>query len=126
EARIAAGGRDIRDARAALLYVERLYPSSIGEVCFIDRSGAENARAVRGHLAAESQLSPDESPNPFFGPTFALTPGRVYQSAPYVSPDTDEWVIGNSTTVAGKHVPPAIVHFEVTLESFRRTAARAG
>ena len=126
EARIAADGRDIRDARAALIYVERLYPNSIGEVCFIDRSGAENARAVRGHLAPESNLSPDETPNPFFRPTFALAPGRVYQSAPYVSPDTDEWVIGNSTVVPGKRVAPAIVHFEVTLESFRRTAARAG
>ncbi|MEA2384720.1 MAG: diguanylate cyclase [Solirubrobacteraceae bacterium] len=124
--RIVAGGRQIADARAGLLYVERLYPQSIGEVCFIDRSGSENARAVRGRLAATSDLSHDESANPFFHPTFALRQGQVYQSAPYVSPDTGEWVIGNSTLVPAAGRAPAIVHFEATIESFRRAAAHAG
>ena len=108
----------------ALTYLERLYPNSIGEACFIDRTGPENARVVRGDRAAVSDLSPDESGNPFFRPTFALRPGQVYQAKPYVSPDTGEWVISNSTPLAGAgSVAPAIVHFEITLESFRREAA---
>jgi hypothetical protein len=109
-------------ANAALRYLERLYPTSIGEACFIDRGGAEIARAVRGVSAAKAELSPDESGNPFFRPTFVLRPGEVYQAPPYVSPDTGEWVISNSTPITGRR---AIVHFEITIESFRRQAAAA-
>ena len=113
-----------RESERALAYLETLYPSSIGEACFIDRGGAENARYVRGRRAPFSELSPDESGNPFFAPTFALRTGAVYQARPYVSPDTHEWVISNSTPVPGTGYPAAaIVHFEITVESFRRTAA---
>jgi diguanylate cyclase (GGDEF)-like protein len=106
-------------------YLETLFPGSIGEACFIDRSGAENARTVRGHSAALSDLSTDESRNPFFAPTFALPIGAVYQARPYVSPDTKEWVISNSTPLeTSDRSKPAILHFEVTVESFRAAAAR--
>jgi diguanylate cyclase (GGDEF)-like protein/putative nucleotidyltransferase with HDIG domain len=104
-----------------------LFPDSIGEACFIDRAGPEIARMVRGLRATSADLSPDESAAPFFGPTFALRHGQVYQARPYVSPDTKEWVISNSTllpTTDGSK--PAIVHFEVTIESFRKVAARLG
>ena len=107
-------------ANAALRYLEHLYPTSIGEACFIDSTGPENARAVRGVSATKATLSPDESGNPFFKPTFALQAGQVYQAPPYISPDTGEWVISNSTPIIGKR---AIVHFEITIESFRRQAA---
>jgi len=114
----------IRGAESALAYLEKLYPTSIGEACFIDRTGPENARYVRGERATLADLSPDESANPFFGPTFALRAGQVFQAKPYVSPDTGEWVISNSTPVPGTGYPAAaIVHFEITVESFRRTAA---
>jgi Methyl-accepting chemotaxis protein (MCP) signalling domain len=106
----------------ALTYLEQIYPTSIGEACFIDRSGPENARAVRGKVAPVYGLSPDESKNPFFRPTFALNVGEVYQARPYVSPDTGEWVISNSTLLSSRK---AIVHFEITVESFRRAAAAA-
>ena len=125
-AKVAADGREIANAKAALAYLERLYPDSIGEACFIDRGGAENARAVRGQLARVADLSPDESGNPFFAPAFALHPGQVYQARPYVSPDTGEWVIANATPVpGGGRRPRAIVHYEVTIESFRRAFAGA-
>jgi hypothetical protein len=124
-AKVRAGGDAIRDANAALAYLERLYPRSIGEACFIDKAGAENARAVRGELASLGELSPDETEAPFFGPTFALDPGQVYQARPYISPDTHEWVISNSTLVPMPDgSEPAIVHYEVTIESFRRAAAQ--
>jgi diguanylate cyclase (GGDEF)-like protein len=114
------------EINAALSYLERLYPSSIGEACFIDRSGAENARVVRGHVAPLRDLSPDESGNSFFAPTFRLHQGGVYQASPYISPDTGEWVISNSALVptrdGRKH---AFVHFEITVESFRSAAAHA-
>ena len=122
--KVAARIPAIRGAEAALDYLERLYPGSIGEACFIDRGGAENARYVRGVRAPLDDLSPDESGNPFFGPAFALRPGEVLQWKPYVSPDTNEWVIANATPVPGTgNQAAAIVHFEVTVESFRREAA---
>jgi diguanylate cyclase (GGDEF)-like protein len=108
-------------------YLETLFPGSIGEACFIERSGAEVARTVRGVRAGLSDLSPDESQNPFFAPTFALPIGSVYQARPYVSPDTKEWVISNSTPLeTADRSKPAILHFEVTVESFRAAAAKSG
>ena len=109
---------------ASLVSLEKLYPDSIGEVCFIAPSGTELARAVKGARAKHADLSPDETGAPFFDPTFAQAVGGVYQARPYLSPDTHEWVVSNSTPLvaaAGRKL--SLVHFEVTVESFRRTAA---
>jgi len=124
-AKVRSRGPAIREAERALAYLQQLYPASIGEACFIDRAGPENARFVRGTRAMLMNLAKDESANPFFRPTFALRAGQVYQAKPYVSPDTHEWVISNSTPVPGTGTPAAaIVHFEITLASFQQTAAR--
>ena len=117
-------GPNVRRIGAALALLERLYPGSIGEACVIDRGGHEVARVVNGEHASFADLSPDESGNPFFKPTFASPAGRVYQARPYVSPDTHEWVISNSTVIpSGDGHAHAFFHFEVTIESFRRAAA---
>jgi diguanylate cyclase (GGDEF)-like protein len=122
--KIRAQIRSVRGANEALAYLETLFPGSIGEACFIDASGPENARAVRGRIEPLANLSPNETAASFFAPTFALRPGQVFQSRPYVSPDTNEWVIANSAPISlpGRSTP-AIVHFEVTLESLRQAAA---
>jgi diguanylate cyclase (GGDEF)-like protein len=126
EEKIRAQGPPILGATEALAYLESLYRGSIGEACFIDLGGSENARVVRGEVAPIDDLSPDEASAPFFEPTFALDPDEVYQATPYVSPDTGEWVISNSTTVPSHDgSTSSIVHFEVTLESFRQAARRA-
>jgi diguanylate cyclase (GGDEF)-like protein len=123
-AKVKARGPEIRRAEVALNYLEQLYPTSIGEACFIDHAGPENARYVRGERARLGDLSPDESGNTFFKPSFALHAGQVFQAKPYVSPDTHEWVIANTTPVPGTGFPAlAIVHYEITVESFRREAA---
>jgi diguanylate cyclase (GGDEF)-like protein len=115
---------DLDRVNAALNYLERLYPAAIGEACLIDGRGRELARVVRGDRAPRSDLSLEEEKAPFFAPTLALRPGQVFQAAPYESPDTGEWVISNSTPVPGVRVPGgALLHFEVTVESFRRQAA---
>ncbi len=125
--RVRRGDPLLDEASDALAYLEELYPDRIGEACFIDASGAENARTVRGERATFADLSPDEAKNAFFAPSFALAPGQVHQAKPYLSPDTDEWVIANSTVVPTKdRSKPAIVHFEVTVESFRREAGAGG
>ena len=126
-AKVRRGGPVLDEANEALGYLEQLFPDSIGEACFIDRAGPEIARMVRGERATLEDLSPDESGAAFFAPTFALAHGQVYQARPYVSPDTKEWVISNSTLMpTADGSKPAIVHFEVTIESFRRVAASLG
>jgi diguanylate cyclase (GGDEF)-like protein len=126
-AKIRAGGPVLDEANEALGYLEELFPDSIGEACFIDRAGPEIARMVRGERATAADLSPDESGASFFAPTFALAHKQVYQARPYVSPDTKEWVISNSTLLpTADGSKKAIVHFEVTIESFRKVAASLG
>ena len=99
------GSTYVDGANDALVYLESLFPTQIGELCFIDRSGSENARVVHGQRAPVSDLSPDEASNPFFGSTFALRPGQVFQSRPYVSPDTHDWVIGTPHRSPGRPAP---------------------
>ena len=114
-------GRDIAEVTHSLGYLERLYPSSIGEACFINADGEEFARVVRGDVAPANTLSTVEEQAPFFAPTFALDFGQTYQARPYVSPDTKEWVVANATLIPQPdRRKRAIVHFEVTIESFRR------
>jgi methyl-accepting chemotaxis protein len=112
------------DLNSALVQFHSLYPDLIDEACFIDRGGVEQARMVKGTIAAAADLSPDESGNPFFAPTFALSGGRVHQHGPYISPDSARWVISNSTPVyvAGKQV--ALLHFEASLEGVRQRLVR--
>ena len=113
--------RNLREVAHHLRYLEQLYPTSIGEACFIDAHGEEFARAVRGKIAKPGDLSTTEEETPFFAPTFALGFGRVHQTSPYVSPDTKEWVVANATLIPQRDGRKrAFVHFEVTVESFRR------
>src|SRR3954451_19382781 len=124
--KVRAGGALVDQANRALAGFEALYPDGIGEACFIDRSGPEVARVTRGDRAAVSDLSPDESGSAFFPGTLALRTGQAYQARPYISPDTHDWVISNSSPLPHVHGrSPAFVHFEVSLESFRRQAATA-
>src|SRR4051794_9843108 len=91
--KVRRNGRPLRDVVRHLGCLEQLYPSSIGEACFIDADGAELARVVRGRVARPQELSTSESQTPFFAPTFALRSGQTHQTLPYVSPDTKQWVI---------------------------------
>jgi diguanylate cyclase (GGDEF)-like protein len=123
--KVVARGPIVTKANEALAYLEELFPGAIGEACFIDATGPENARAVKGRIAPLGDLSPDETKAPFFKPAFALRAGQVYQARPYLSPDTQEWVIANATPIeTSDGNKPAIVHYEVTLESFRGEAAQ--
>jgi hypothetical protein len=115
--------RSVLDAEHALAYLESVYPGSIREACFIDRSGAEIARAVDGHVAPVSDLSPEEARTPFFSPAFALASGEVHQTLPYRSPDTHDWVVANATSVTVGGINRGIVHFEVAIEGIRQSAA---
>lgn len=112
----------LEQVNEALEFVEQLYPRQIGEACFIDSNGRELARVTKGEIAYASELSPNESANPFVKPTFATEFGEVFQALPYRSPDTHEWVISNSTLMPSTDgVKRAMVHYEITLQSFQST-----
>src|SRR4051812_8964222 len=114
------------EQNAAMGYLQHLYPGRIAESCFIDQRGAEASRVVAREPAPRSELSTDEASSPFFHATFALRRGQVYQARPYLSPDTHTWVIANSTLLpVGRGAGRAIVHFEISLDSFRRQAAQS-
>ncbi len=119
DSKIAEGDPSLVKAVGSLSYLEHLYDGRVGEICFIDIHGAENARLVKGRQASFAELSRDESHNPFFQPTIDVGVGNVYQAAAYISPDTHDLVISNSTMLPG--LPPgeqALVHFEVSMASF--------
>lgn len=107
----------------ALTDVGLLFSDSLAAAGFIDRSGAENAVVVRDphmYRVRPDDLSQDRAGAPFFDRAFELPYGTVYQSAPYRSEASGEWVVSNATKVdTGPGVSPALVHFEFTIESFR-------
>jgi hypothetical protein len=114
-----------REVDDALAYLARLYPHSLGEASVIDSSGEETARLVRDGRS-EDRFQ-DERNHEFVRATLKLAPGEVHQSRPYLSSDTDQWVLSNSTPLPlGDGGTRALLHFEVTIEHFRRAAARAG
>ena len=125
--KVARQSRNLGDVTHQLGYLEQLYPTSIGEACFIDANGEEFARQVRGEIAKPGDLSTVEEQAGFFAPTFALNFGQVHQTRPYVSPDTKEWVVANATLIPqADDEKRAFVHFEVTMESFRRAMGQQG
>ena len=87
---------------------------------FIDRDGAENASVVDGDVVPLTDLSPNEKANPFFFPAFAVPDGEAYLSEPHVSPDTGQWVVSVATPLRdAEGTNQALVHFELTVDSFR-------
>ena len=121
------GRAELGEVTHQLGYLEQLYPTSIGEACFIDANGEEFARAVRGEIAKPEGSVDRGGAGGFFAPTFALDFGQVHQTRPYVSPDTKEWVVANATLIPqADGQKRAFVHFEVTVESFRRAMGAAG
>ncbi len=96
----------------------------VDEICLIRASGLEAARWVNGKgVAAVSDLSPDERQNnPAVLPTLPLADDAFYQTAPYVSPDSDRWVVGIATPIilaSGGHA--GVLHLEIPIDRFAAT-----
>jgi methyl-accepting chemotaxis protein len=117
----------LNDINAALQYIETIFPDAVSEACVIDTTGHEWARTVAGKRAPFDDLSSEEAGAPFFAGAVSAKVGQVSQSLPYVSGDTNLWVISNSTPIAGRagQKSPAFFHFEVSIESFRKKIAES-
>jgi signal transduction histidine kinase/CheY-like chemotaxis protein/HPt (histidine-containing phosphotransfer) domain-containing protein len=97
---------------------ERFHVDQIG---VIRSSGLELARWVGGlGVAPVEMLSEDKRPaNPAISATVPLPDDAFYQSKPYISPDTNRWVIGIATPIVlatGEHA--GILHFEIPIQRF--------
>lgn len=106
------------EQRRAINYMDKGTGLKLDEFCFIGRNGKENTRLVLGEL--ESDLSENEFDNPFFKPSFDLNEEEVYHSEPYISPDTNRWVMATTTLVFSPQGEKlAFLHFERTVEQLR-------
>src|SRR5207247_10720846 len=111
---------------SAITYLGDRY--KVDETCVIRASGLEAARWVGGKgVAAVADLSPDERQNnPAVLPTLPLADDSFYQSQPYVSPDSNRWVIGIATPIvlaSGEHA--GVLHFEIPIARFATELAGA-
>jgi diguanylate cyclase (GGDEF)-like protein len=93
----------------------------VDEICLIRSDGLEAARWVGGAgVAPLSDLSPDERQNnPAVLPTLPLADDAFYETAPYVSPDSNRWVLGLATPIilaSGVHA--GVLHMEIPIERF--------
>ncbi len=110
----------LKSINESLAYLSDVYPDSLAEAGLVDQFGAENARVTHGDVVASKDLDRNRATAPFFRPTLRLPFGKVYLSQPYISPNTREWVVAHATKVdLGTGPAPAVVYFELTLESLR-------
>ncbi|RZU52705.1 diguanylate cyclase (GGDEF)-like protein [Krasilnikovia cinnamomea] len=104
-----------------LAHMGRMYADRIGAAAFIDVSGVTNAAVIHGKPVVADKLPQNSRTAPYFQPVFGVSPGVVRQSRPYRSPTVGDWVISSGTQVLmPDHVKHAMVHFEITVEGFRR------
>lgn len=110
--------------------LEALFPGSVPRAAFIDlRDGQEVAEVIDGKVTPVNDLEPDAMNHlsSSLGGARALATGWVYQSSPYYSDATNEWVIGNAATVAQDGEKIGMVFFETSLSSLRSMVmAQAG
>lgn len=108
-----------QEQKKGFAYIRRLYETD--EICYIRKDGRELSRMTYDDFAGAEDLSVDESEAPFFSPTLSLGQDEVFQSRPYVSGDTDRWVIGNATPIiystTGEKI--ALLHFEIPVSWFQ-------
>jgi methyl-accepting chemotaxis protein len=116
--------RDVPSRQAIveqLIYQQSLFPGSIARSGLVDAdSGQEIAEVVNELPSPPITLEPNADRKlPFFSDVMALPPGWLYQSTPYFSKETSEWVIANGTTVMVGGDKRGVLYFELTMSALR-------
>ena len=93
----------------------------VDQVSVIRANGLETASWVDGlGITPVEHLDPDERKgNPAVDLAVPMADDAWYQSAPYISEDSNRWVIGIATPIVlagGRHA--GILHFEIALQRF--------
>ena len=120
-AKVDAGGRAVRQANEALAYLEELFAGQHRRgVLHRPQRPRERARREGRDRAAEGALRRRDAA-PSSSPASPLRPGEVYQAQPVHLARHER--VGDRERRRRSRCDgrtPAIVHFEVTLESFRQ------
>ena len=112
-----------QEQQRVINYIDDAANIGIEEFCYIGSNGKENTRLVLGDL--DHDLSEDEASNPFFKPSFELEAGEVFQSKPYTSPDTGNWVFATTTPIIGENGEKlAFLHLERNLDQIQAILKR--
>ncbi|MDX6504505.1 MAG: hypothetical protein QOE29_1630 [Gaiellaceae bacterium] len=118
----------------ALAYLRNLYGEDIAAQRFFLTGGRQQSEVIEGRVLPRSFIPLDvdrasaagralfNQRYPYFEPALKLGPGRVFEGAPFVSPEAGTWVIPFATVVEVNGKVAGIVEFELTLEGFRKTA----
>jgi diguanylate cyclase (GGDEF)-like protein len=122
-ARIAAVAGPGREINNALLYLSRLYPDRFVGVGYVDVSGPEDARVVRGVATRGKLLSKDVRAWPSFAQGVTTPTGTARITMPFVSPTAHVPVLATTTTVAVSGRVRAYVELQLALTALRGVLA---
>ncbi|MCZ3385438.1 MAG: methyl-accepting chemotaxis protein, partial [Actinomycetia bacterium] len=120
-AKVAADIKERQRVVDVLAYEQTLFPGSIARSGLVDaQSGQEIAEVVNGFPSPPITLESDADKNlPFYADVVSLPPGWLYQSTPYFSSETSEWVVANGTTINMNGQRRGVVYFELRLDALR-------
>jgi diguanylate cyclase (GGDEF)-like protein/putative nucleotidyltransferase with HDIG domain len=115
--KIAAVAGPFREINNALEYDHELYPARFVEIGYVDASGAERARVVRGVETPLRRLGSDVRAWPSFRQGVSTPVGAVRITMPFESPTAHVPVTAATTTVAVGGRVRAYVEIELALRA---------
>ncbi len=120
-AKLEKGGATLEGINERLIYLQGLFPGSVARSGLIDAAtGQEIAEVVNGFPSPAAILRKNADERlPFVADILAMPTGWLYQSTPYYSNETDEWVVGNATTVSVDEKARGVLYFELTMNALR-------
>jgi diguanylate cyclase (GGDEF)-like protein/putative nucleotidyltransferase with HDIG domain len=121
-AKIAAVAGPTREINNALGYLFDLYPRRFVEVGYVDVSGRERARVLRG-VKTPMRLLEDVRTWPSFHQGVTTPVGSALMTIPFVSPTAHVPVIAATTTVSVNGRVRAYVEIELDLTAVQRVLA---
>jgi diguanylate cyclase (GGDEF)-like protein/putative nucleotidyltransferase with HDIG domain len=119
-AKIAAVAGPRREINDALVYDWQLYPARFVEVGYVDRSGRENARVLRGLRIPAARLVRDVRDWPSFVQGVRTPVGKVLISSPFLSPTARVPVVAATTPVEVNGRLRAYVELELKMSAIQR------
>jgi diguanylate cyclase (GGDEF)-like protein len=122
-ARIAAVAGPGREINNALKYLSQLYPDKFVETGYVDVSGPEDARVVRGVATDAKSLAKDVRRWPSFAQGVTTPPGSAHITLPFMSPTAHTPVVAATTSVKVDGRVRAYVELEMATSVLRRILA---
>jgi diguanylate cyclase (GGDEF)-like protein len=122
-ARIAAVAGPGREINNALRYLSQLYPDRFVETGYVDVSGPEDARVVRGVATRAKSLGKDVRSWPSFAQGVTTAPGTARITLPFMSPAAHTPVLAATTSVEVDRRVRAYVELEMATTVLRRILA---